>query len=98
MERKTQVNIQTIESRIRKIESSELEFNSGYQSSIGQSSTLTGLIQYYPLQGLTQKLIKEGKNCQDIKYSQKVEGNKILNESITKYVQKVVKHSQYYRK
>lgn len=94
-ERKIQVNIQTIESRIKKIENSESEFNSGYQSSIGQSTTLTGLTQYYPLQGLTQKLIKEGKNCQDIKYSQRIEGNKILNESILKYVQKVAKHSQY---
>lgn len=95
LERKVQASIQTTESRIKKIENYESEFNSGYQSSIGQSSTLTGLTQYYSLQGLTQKLIKEGKNCQDIKYSQKIEGNKILNESILKYVQKVAKHSQY---
>lgn len=94
-EGKIQTSIQTIESRLKKIENYEIELNSGYQSSIGQSSTLKGLTQYYPLTGLTQRLITEIKNCQDIKYSQKIEGNKILTEGTLKYVQKVVKHSQW---
>jgi hypothetical protein len=90
-----QATINTLESRLKKIEDNESSFNSTYQSTVGSSSNLTGLSQYYPLQGLTQKLITEVKNEKDIKYFAKVEANKFLNENSLKYVQNVAKHSQW---
>lgn len=53
---------------------SESDFNNNYQSSVGESSNFKGLTEFYPLQGLTEKLINEIKNSDYIEDS---EDNKI---------------------
>jgi hypothetical protein len=95
LEQKIQTNLQAMETRIKNLENTEHSFNNSYPSSISESSTLTGLTQYYLLQGLTERLIKEVQSSKDIQYLQKIEGNRMLAQKNLKYVQNVAKHSQW---
>ena len=72
-----------------------MEFHNSNCSLLGRANTLTGLTQYYPLQGLTQRLIREAKNSKDIQHLQKTEYKNKLSESTIKYIQKIAKQSNY---
>lgn len=58
---------------------SESDFNNNYQSSVGESSNFKGLTEFYPLQGLTEKLINEIKNSDYIEDSEDDKSKKLDN-------------------
>jgi len=60
-----------------------------------ESGTLTGLTEYYPLKGLTSRLIAEVEKSKDFKNFQSIKTNdKISNHSI-RLIQETSQHSQY---
>lgn len=65
------------------------------QQSEEESGTLTGLTEYYPLQGLTSRLIAEVEKSKDFKNFQQIKTNdKVSNHSI-RLIQETSQHSQY---
>ena len=59
------------------------------------SGTLIGLTEYYPLQGLTSKLISEVEKSKDFKNFQQIKANDKLSSHTIRLIQETSQHAQY---
>lgn len=87
--------VKNIDDRLHKLEQNQNKINSSpiYYSNISQALT-----EYYPLEGLTERLIEEVKNSKDIQFFHKPEDNKILVEKSLESLRKLTEiatHSKW---
>ncbi|MGI0482956.1 hypothetical protein ACN4EE_19500 [Geminocystis sp. CENA526] len=62
---------------------------------VEKSGTLTGLTEYYPLKGLTSRLISEVENSKDFKNFQSIKTNDKISKNSIRLIQETSQHSQY---
>lgn len=92
---KIQSELQDTKDKMKKLEKSNINSDIIYESYLGKSSFLVGLTQYYPLKGLTQKLLEEAiENEKRIECKNKYH-QKSLTEKSLKSIQKVVMNSRH---
>lgn len=60
-----------------------------------ESGTLRGLTEYYPLKGLTSRLISEVENSKDFKNFQQIKTNDKISSNSIKKIQETSQHAQY---
>jgi serine/threonine protein kinase len=87
--------VKNIDDRLYKLEQNQNKIN---PSPVYHNNISEALTEYYPLKGLTEKLIQEVKNSKDIQFFHKPEDNKILVEKSLESLRKLTEiatHSKW---